>query len=279
MTTEPEVTQSAPTGAILDVIALEDVERDECDVRIGLRESLSNLGQRQPIKVRRRDGESLKKGRRRYVLVEGRHRCAALADLGRKEVWAVIEPLGGGQKSTVDRAEETLSTIVRERNLAAEADAVARLLEAKRSVEDIAERTGVPLRTVKELAAMQVGLIPEAFEKVRQGKVARAAAKQMLRLTPEAQRALVDQSEQLVERDEPGGAPHARPQRVRIKDVQSAVRAQRNDMFAQLDQVETPTISTFAGLADQVDAAAMKFAGDRRKLLVDAAAVLREGAT
>ena len=252
------------------MVPLDQIEPHGVDVRSSLKVSLEKVGQRDPVKLRLRAGTSEKAVRLGlFVIEDGRHRIAAAKHLGWKAIRAEVRPLGSGQKATQDRAEGTLvSNVLRDRNMAAEATAVASLLE-KMTEQEIHERTGVPLRIVKELAAMRKNLVPEAFEQVRSGQIKRAAAKQMLKLSPEHQQRLVKEAEPKEE--------NGRPQRVTIKEVQSAVRAERQDLLASLDQIDTPPLADFAALADQVDATAQKFAGEKRKVLVAAAAILREG--
>lgn len=256
------------TDIVLEQVPLEQIEPHGVDVRQSLKVSLNKVGQRDPVKLRRRVGtpeKAVRKGL--YVIEDGRHRIAAAEALGWKMIRAEVKPLGGGQKATLDRAEGTLvSNVLRERNMAAEANAVADLLE-KMTEQEIHERTGVPLRIVKELAAMRRALVPEAFERVRAGTIKRAAAKQMLKLSPEHQKRLVLEAEPKED---------GKTARVTIKEVQSAVRAERQDLLAALDQIETPPLAEYGALADQVDAAAQRFAGEKRKALVAAAAILRE---
>lgn len=251
------------TRRLMDV-PLDRIEPHGVEVRHDLKSSIAAMGQRVPAKLRERRPKRATDPTW-FEIVDGKHRVAAIEAIGGDDptVLAVVEPIGKGTADKHDRAMETLATNnVRDRNLGAEAEAVDTLLSSNKfTVEEISKRSGVNLRTVKELAAMKNGLVPEAFEMVKSGTVARSAAKTMLRLTPERQTELI------------AGADDDKP--VRVADATDAVRNQRGDMLDELDKVRPKPAQAHTQLGHAVQMVAGMYTDKDRDTLINAAAILR----
>lgn len=161
--------------------------------------------------------------------------------------------------SPSDRALDTLTfNGVRSRNYAAEADAVGLLLEDGFSERAITQATGVSLPKVKELSKLKAGLVPDAFERLRRGEITRSTAMALLKLPTERQ-------DELTQEETLTGAV-----------AQSAVRAYNQSLLSDLDQIATPAMHGYVDLAAQLDAVVGRFSGAQRKLLAEAAELLRQ---
>ena len=255
-------TTTNDTRRLIDV-PLSRIEPHGVEVRLDLKRSIESMGQRVPAKLRERRPKHATDPTW-FEIVDGKHRVAAIESIGGDDpmVLAIVEPIGRGTADKHDRAMETLATNnVRDRNLGAEATAVDILLSSNQfTVDEISKRTGVNLRTVKELASMKTGLIPEAVEMVKSGTVARSAAKTMLRLTHERQAELIAGGD-----DKP----------VRVADATDAVRNQRGDMLDALDKVRPKPAQAHTQLGHAVQMVAGMYTGKDRDTLVNAAAILR----
>lgn len=250
---------AAPPVAVIGevkLIAPEQIDAPNCDLRPELLNSMRAVGQKVSVKLRER-APKREGAMPTYEIVDGRHRVRACIELG-FHVQAEVQPIGKSQKSKHDRAIETLvSNGVRERNLGQEAEAVATLCGTRFTAEDIAKRTGVKLRTVKELIALKKGLIPEVFAKIVSCEIGRTAAKKMLKLEPERQKDLIS-----------GGG-------VQLADANSAVRDQRNDMLEKLEKTRAVARQSHGHLGQAVQMVASQYSDKQRKVLENAAAILR----
>ena len=259
--TEQQPPEPQPRDEDLVAVEIKLIEDPGVEVRQGLKTSMQNLGQRIPVKLRQR-APKRKTNPPRYEIIDGKHRIAAAIALEMTTIKAVVERIGKTQADKHDRAMETLvANAVRERNLGAEAEAVAILLGTRLTPEDISKRTGVPLRTVKELAQMKRELVPEVFDKVKSGDIARGAALKMLKLDPVRQRDLIEELEDGKE--------------VTTKDADEAVRSQRNDMLDKLDKVRPQATADHTQLGHAVQAVAGQYNEQKQKVLLNAAAILR----
>lgn len=247
----------------LDEIEDIDAQPDE-DFIAGIRQR----GQLAPVIL-----EQTRKGTK-YRVTAGRRRIAALRVLAAR--WAALSPDEQAQARTdrypqpyvlahvrhkIGTVERTLDLLVenlqRSRNYAAEADAVATLLEAGFTERRITDETGIPIAKVSQLAKMKRSLVPGAFDKLRRNEITKSAALGLMRL-PEDQQATLAQEDALP-----------------VATVAAAVRAYNQDALAALDQIETPAAYGFMDLAAQLDAATGRFAGEQRHALAIAAEILR----
>lgn len=259
--TAAEVAQQ-PRDITLEDVTLTLVADPQVEIRSALRTSMEHLGQRVSVKLRRRAPK--KKGDPpRYEIVDGKHRIAVAKDLEWETIRAEVEAIGHSQGDRHDRAMETLVTNVqRERNLGAEAEAVDILLgSGKFTTDEISKRTGVTLRIVKELQAMKKGLVPQVFDRVKSGEIARGAALKMLRLDEGRQTALAAEMDG--------------EKTVTLKDAEEAVKDQRMDMLDQLDKVRPQPAQEHTQLGHMIQMVASMYSDAKKKTLLDAAAILR----
>ena len=251
--------QAAPpitTVGELKMVPTGQIEDPNCDLRPELLNSIRAVGQKVSVKLRER-APKRKGDPPIYDIVDGRHRVRVCVELG-WQVQAEVQPIGKGLKDKHERAIETLVTNgVRDRNPGQEAEAVATLAGTRYTAEDISKRTGVKLRTVKDLLALKKGLIPEAFERVVSCDIGRTAAKAMLKLSPERQKDLIDAGE------------------VTLNDANSGVRDQRNDMLEKLDKTRAAARQSHTHIGQAVQMVASQYNDKKRKVLENAAAILR----
>ena len=251
----------ADSDSSLEIVQLTQVEAPNVEVRSSTRTSMKNLGQRVAVKLRQR-APKREGAPPRFEIIDGKHRIAAAINLGWTTIRAEVEMIGRTAKDRCDRAKETLvANAVRERNLGAEAEAVAILLATRLTAEDISKDTGVPLRMVKELEAMKKGLVPEVFKKVKTGEIARGAALKMLKLDEVRQRDLIE------------GVSEGKE--VSVTDAEEAVRDQRNDMLDKLDKVRPQGAESHTALGQAVQMVSGMYTGKNKEALLDAAAILR----
>jgi ParB/RepB/Spo0J family partition protein len=233
----------------LELIALSDIEDPGLRAPRWLVRSIEHQSQRRPVVL----GCNPKDMEGDYLIYDGKRRIAALTELGRTQVIALVCE----DENEVNHAIETLVGNLGERNPGAEAEAVEILLGEGYNEERIVKEVGLDKKTVTDLIRLKQALHPVAFEKVKVGQLPLSTAKQMLRLSPEEQGML------------------AMEEKVRAKDVKAVVRARSQDLLAGLEQITIPTLTLEDDLAQQIEGAALFLMGRERQTLIDAAEILR----
>jgi len=203
-----------------------------------------------PIIVTEDDGK--------YHIYDGLRRVAALRLIGHNSVDAYVATKGTDFISDEDLHALTIAiNNLRSQNVASEAVAVEHLLNAGWTETTIHERTGIPLLKVRGLIKLKKNLVPEAFQKLKDGKLAESTAKRVARLPEKEQQRVVAEK------------------RITKKDADAAVRHHEQSML-NVENIQTPIISLNEDLAAQVDAFAQKLSGKNRQTLIDAAHIIRK---
>lgn len=210
--------------------------------------SIQKNGQLQPVHLVK-DENGL------HIIEDGARRISCLRKLGKNTCQAIVEDHNDHRRSL----NTLIHNLQRNNNPAREAEAVALLQDEGMTLEEITQQTGIPVTRIRQVAAYREKLDTSAFEALKEGRVREAAAKKLTNLPKKEQKKVVKASEG----------------QVREKDVASALRAHKTAEL-ELDTIDVPPVITrYEALADELDTIAQGQAGTTRKLLVDAAAVLR----
>jgi len=236
----------------LAIIPLDMIQIPQVELRKELTESIRQKGVlKPPVLVPGKGGK--------YTVSQGKHRVFSAHHLGFTEIECIVDE---EQDAVEQDVELLIDNLLRERNYGDEAQAVERLLKKGLSEDAICQRLGgVKLTVIKELLRLKRSMEPSTFEAVKKGKVPRAAALKLSRLEPAAQKAVVAGSED----------------KVSVKDADAALRVQKAGQLSALDTLVTPAVSLDEDLALQVEGFAQKHSGTKRKVLIEAATIIRSG--
>ena len=221
-----------------------------------LTRSIAEVGQEVPV-ILEYDGTVPEQP---FKVVDGIRRTLSLQHLEMREVLAEV-------REDSDRylhAKSTLVTnIARSRNLGAEINAASELTRSILSEDGAVERitgwTGMHKRDAKLLIALRNDLTASALQALVEGRMAATVAKRFAKL-PRA------------DQDRLASEP-----RVTGKDVESALRALRNEQLSIIEDIDIPALPSPepTNLADLVDSYAQRLSGDERTTLVAAATIIR----
>ncbi|MEM3646740.1 MAG: ParB/RepB/Spo0J family partition protein [Thermofilum sp.] len=142
-----------------------------------LLKSLKTAGMLQPVVVTKDNGS--------YRVVAGERRLRAAVKAGLEEVPALLLDESEGLNAELVILTENL---VRRRNLAKEAEAVKKLIDSGLTFEAVHKSTGVPLSELKKLYHLACHLIPELFDRLRQGQISGSTAVRLSQLPPSVQK-------------------------------------------------------------------------------------------
>jgi|TARA_R110000765_G_scaffold332692_1_gene423344 hypothetical protein len=230
-----------------------------------LTRSIEARGQEVPIIV----GYNTNEPTTPFRIIEGARRTLSMIHLENRFILAEVrEDLA---PTTLDQlvtdAQSTLATNAnRSRNYGAEMMAVRDILSAHNddsSVEalnHIADSTGMHMREVKLLSNLSSSLTPSATLALVQGRMTGAVAKRFAKLSRPDQDRLAAES------------------KITGRDVESALRAQRNVQLDALNGIDIPSLGPPAPpirLADELDQYAQRLCGEDRCALIAAAEVIR----
>tara|TARA_R100000353_G_scaffold172065_1_gene136903 strand:+ start:8124 stop:8873 length:750 start_codon:yes stop_codon:yes gene_type:complete len=224
-----------------------DIKGEICDASHIIK-SISMIGQRIPIIVTPTEGEY------KYKVLDGNRRLCALKQLSEEKVDAYVVT----NTAEYNAITTLVANISRTRNVAAESDALVTLQAEGLTAKEISEQTGLPLRNITELVDLRGQLIAKAFTMLREGNMSLSTAKRLQRLEPNAQEELILNTEG----------------RLRGKDVESALRAENNKLLQEIAQI--PAVTTgHSIMASQLDQLAQKLTGEKRKVIINAAEIIR----
>ena len=233
-----------------------------------LTRSIEARGQEVPIIV----GYNTNEPTTPFRIIEGARRTLSMIHLENRFILAEVrEDLA---PTTLDQlvtdAQSTLATNAnRSRNYGAEMMAVRDILLARpdwpthntaEALTQIAESTGMHMREVKLLSNLSTSLTPNATIALIEGRMTGAVAKRFAKLSRSDQDRLAAES------------------KITGRDVESALRAQRNVQLDALNGIDIPSLGPPAPpmrLADELDQYAQRLCGDDRCALIAAAEVIR----
>lgn len=211
--------------------------------------SIKKVGQRIPIIV-----SPYAFGEYQYKVLDGSRRLQALKELEIEFVEAYVV----SNTNEYNAVTTLVANLSRARNIAAESDALITLQAEGLTAKEISEQTGLPLRNITELTELRTQLTEPAFGMLREGNMSLSTAKRLQRLDKTAQEELLMGTEG----------------RLRGKDVESALRAENNKLLQEVAQI--PAITTGNSImASQLDQLAQKITGEKRKVLINAAEIIR----
>jgi len=229
-----------------------------------LTRSIEARGQEVPIIV----GYNIAAPTKPFRIIEGARRTLSMIHLEERFILAEIRedyaPTALDQ--LVADAQSTLATNAnRSRNYGAEMLAVRDILSASddsnpEALTEIAESTGMHMREVKLLSNLSDSLTTSATIALIEGRMTGAVAKRFAKLSHADQDRLASE------------------EKITGKDVESALRAQRNTQLDALNGIDIPSLSPSAPpirLADELDQYAQRLCGDDRCALIAAAEVIR----
>ena len=235
-----------------------DIKGEICDASHIIK-SISMIGQRIPIIVTPTSELALYDERRlegeyKYTVLDGNRRLCALKQLSIEKIDAYVVT----NTAEYNAITTLVANISRTRNVAAESDALVTLQAEGMTAKEISEQTGLPLRNITELVDLRGQLIAKAFTMLREGNMSLSTAKRLQRLEPNAQEELILNTEG----------------RLRGKDVESALRAENNKLLQEIAQI--PAVTTgHSIMASQLDQLAQKLTGEKRKVIINAAEIIR----
>ena len=235
-----------------------DIKGEICDASHIIK-SISMIGQRIPIIVTPTSELALYDERRfeseyKYTVLDGNRRLCALKQLSIEKIDAYVVT----NTAEYNAITTLVANISRTRNVAAESDALVTLQAEGMTAKEISEQTGLPLRNITELVDLRGQLIAKAFTMLREGNMSLSTAKRLQRLEPNAQEELILNTEG----------------RLRGKDVESALRAENNKLLQEIAQI--PAVTTgHSIMASQLDQLAQKMTGEKRKVIINAAEIIR----
>lgn len=235
-----------------------DIKGEICDASHIIK-SISMIGQRIPIIVTPTSELALYDERRfegeyKYTVLDGNRRLCALKQLSIEKVDAYVVT----NTAEYNAITTLVANISRTRNVAAESDALVTLQAEGMTAKEISGQTGLPLRNITELVDLRRQLIAKAFTMLREGNMSLSTAKRLQRLEPNAQEELILNTEG----------------RLRGKDVESALRAENNKLLQEIAQI--PAVTTgHSIMASQLDQLAQKLTGEKRKVIINAAEIIR----
>ena len=229
-----------------------------------LTRSIEARGQEVPIIVGYNGLEPVKP----FRIIEGARRTLSMIHLERREILAEVRE--DSAPTTLDQlvndAQSTLATNAnRSRNYGAEMMAVRDILNASEggspeALTEIAESTGMHMREVKLLSSLSDSLTASATIALIEGCMTGAVAKRFAKLSHADQNRLASEN------------------KITGKDVESALRAQRNTQLDALNGIDIPSLSPPTSpmrLADELDQFAQRLCGDDRCALIAAVEVIR----
>lgn len=195
-----------------------------------------------------------------YRIVDGIRRTLSLKHL---EMLSVLAEVREDSDRYLHAKSTLVTNIARSRNLGAEINAASELtrsiLSEDDAVERITETTGMHKREAKVLIALRNDLTASALQALVEGRMAATVAKRFAKL-PRA------------DQDRLASEP-----RITGKDVESALRALRNEQLAIIEDIDIPALPSPepTNLADLVDSYAQRLSGEERTTLVAAATIIR----
>ena len=204
---------------------------------------------------------------RPYRIIEGSRRILSMIHLEKLDILAEvrIDSAPNTLDQLVNDAQSTLATNAnRSRNYGAEMMAVRNILEntpvetQQDALDQIAESTGMHMREVKLLSNLNSDLTTSATLALVEGRMTGAVAKRFAKLSDADQDRLASEN------------------RITGKDVESALRAQRNTQLDALNGIDIPTLSAPPNrLAQELDQFAQRICGEDRCTLIAAAEIIR----
>ena len=207
---------------------------------------------------------------RPYRIIEGSRRTLSMIHLEKRDILAEvrIDSAPNTLDQLVNDAQSTLATNAnRSRNYGAEMMAVRDILSAHpdwptdstpEALTQIAESTGMHMREVKLLSNLSTSLTPNATIALIEGRMTGAVAKRFAKLSHADQDRLASEN------------------RITGKDVESALRAQRNTQLDALNGIDIPTLNAPPSrLAQELDQFAQQLCGEDRCTLIAAAEIIR----
>ena len=214
-----------------------------------------------------------------FRIIEGARRTLSMIHLGETDILAEVredQPMDQSDRMTSD-ARSTLATNTnRSRNIGAEMMAVRTImnvnavvlspLSRQQMLNTIVEDTGMHMREVKSLASLLDNLTDHAKLALVEGRMTGSVAKRFAKLSYADQDRLTDNST---------GGSTTQP-KVTIKEVESALRAQRNNQLDALNSIEIPALTPPPNrLAIELDQYAQRLCSEDRCALITAAEVIR----
>lgn len=144
-------------------------------------DSVKNFNILQPILVIQSDGGN-------YQVVAGERRAKAALEAGIDRIPAIVID---------EKVNESLllliENLIRQKNIAKEAEAVKKLVEQGYDTDTIVKITGISKREISKLYQLSTKLIPELMEKLKAGEIAPSTAFKAIQLTVEQQRSLLNE--------------------------------------------------------------------------------------
>lgn len=236
----------------LTTVPLDDIEpTDSVQVEKKFLANLEQYGQQQNVVLFHAPADA----DWTYIIAEGSRRIAGYRQIQRDHINAIIKT---GDET--DIAKITLSCNGHRRpNIARECEACGVLADRGLTPEEIATETQLSVREIKNRLDILRGLPPELFERLRKGEVSYKSALRCLKLSPERRETL------------------GKLERVTLQEVDAQIRDMNRSMI-DIDSIPTPSLEGEGYIADQVEAAALQEAGRDRKVLLQAAFILRKRA-
>lgn len=139
--------------------------------------SLKAEGLLQPVVVAKDNGS--------YRVVAGERRVKAAVKAGIEEIPILL--LNEEEAAKADLLVLT-ENLVRKRNLAKEAEAVKKLVESSWTLEKIQKSTGIPISELRKLYHLAENLIPELFDRLKQGEISNSTAFKLSQLPSSVQK-------------------------------------------------------------------------------------------
>jgi len=188
-----------------------------------------------------------------YNVLCGSRRVQAIEQIGEvEEIPALLLEDGDGLVLSL------VSNFHRSDNPVSEARALLALQEERGwDEEQISETLAISISWVRQRLALLKKLHPGLIQKVAEGAMPISAARRAFKLNQGAQAELAGR------------------ERVTMKDVEDMRRAQRMALL-DLDTISVPAGAQYAILATQIQMVANSFNGNKRKVLLEAAKILKE---
>ncbi len=144
-------------------------------------DSVKNFNILQPVLVVQSDDGS-------YQVVAGERRAKAALEAGIDRIPAIVI-----DEEVNENLLLLIENLIRQKNIAKEAEAVKKLVEQGYDTDAIVKITGISKREISKLYQLSTKLIPELMNKLKSGEISPSTAFKAIQLTAEQQKSLLNE--------------------------------------------------------------------------------------